>query len=188
MTGRHEPWRVHAALAGAQVGFALFPIFGKLALASIPALPFAAFRVTAAAVLLDAIRRAHGGESVRKADRPRLVLYALLGVSFNQILFISGLALTTAIHTTILITTIPVFTLAAAVLLRKESLTARAAAGILLAGAGVALVLWALTAAGAPFGVLCLSGAVVYPVLVLAFGGLGREDIAMLLRRKPLDV
>ena len=141
MTGRHEPWRVHAALAGAQVGFALFPIFGKLALASIPPLPFAAFRVTAAAVLLDAIRRAHGGESVRKADRPRLVLYALLGVSFNQILFISGLALTTAIHTTILITTIPVFTLAAAVLLRKESLTARAAAGILLAGAGALALL-----------------------------------------------
>ena len=68
-------------------------------------------------------------------------LYALLGVSFNQILFISGLALTTAIHTTILTATIPVFTLAAAVLLRRESLTARAAAGILLAGAGALALL-----------------------------------------------
>jgi drug/metabolite transporter (DMT)-like permease len=141
VTHRPRAWEIHAALAGAQVGFALFPIFGKLALASIPPLPFAAFRVTAAAVVLDAIRRSHGGESVRRQDRLRLILYALLGVSFNQILFISGLALTTAIHTTILITTIPVFTLAAAVLLRHETMTARAAAGILLAGAGALALL-----------------------------------------------
>ena len=33
----HEPWTVHAALVGAQTGFALFPIFGKLALVTIPA-------------------------------------------------------------------------------------------------------------------------------------------------------
>jgi drug/metabolite transporter (DMT)-like permease len=141
VTRRHEPWQVHAALAGAQVGFSLFPIFGKIALASIPPLPFAAFRVTAAALLLDGIRRAQRGEPIRRADRPRIFLYGLLGVSFNQILFISGLALTTAIHTTILTATIPVFTLAAAVLLRKESLTARATAGILLAGAGALALL-----------------------------------------------
>lgn len=143
--GRSRPWEVHAALAGAQVGFALFPIFGKLALASIPPLPFAAFRVTAAAVLLDLVRRAHGGGrdggAIRPADRPRLLLYALLGVSFNQILFISGLSMTSAIHTTILTATIPVFTLAAAVLLRRETLTARAAAGIALAGAGALALL-----------------------------------------------
>jgi drug/metabolite transporter (DMT)-like permease len=143
VSGRRAPagWEVHAALAGAQVGFSLFPIFGKLALATIPPLPFAAFRVTAAAVLLEAIRRASEGEAIRPRDRGRLLLYGLLGVSFNQILFISGLALTTAIHTTILTATIPVFTLGAAVLLRRESLTARALAGILLAGAGALALL-----------------------------------------------
>ena len=106
-----RPWQIHLALAGAQVGFALFPIFGKLALASIPPFLFAAFRVVAAAILLDGIRRAQAPEKIRAADRPRLVLYALLGVSFNQVLFIFGLFLTTAINTTILTTTIPVFTL-----------------------------------------------------------------------------
>ena len=55
------------------------------------------------------------------ADRKRLLLYGLLGVSFNQILFIFGLSLTTAINTTILTATIPVFTLAAAVLLRPRA-------------------------------------------------------------------
>ncbi len=143
VTPRAEPgrWEIHAALAGAQVGFALFPILGKIALSSIPPFLFAAFRVTAAAVLLDVIRRLHDPEKIRAADRPRIFLYGLLGVSFNQVLFIFGLFLTTAINTTILTATIPVFTLGAAVVLGRERLTRRATAGILLAGAGALALL-----------------------------------------------
>jgi drug/metabolite transporter (DMT)-like permease len=134
-------WRIHAALTGAQVGFALFPIFGKLALVSIPPFAFAAFRVVGAVVILDAVRLSRTREPVRPADRRRLLLYGLLGVSFNQILFILGLSLTTAINTSILTATIPVFTLAAAVALRREGMSARAAAGIALAGAGALALL-----------------------------------------------
>jgi drug/metabolite transporter (DMT)-like permease len=132
---------IHAALASAQVGFSLFPILGKLALASIPPMLFAAFRVVAAALLLEALRRTRPREEILPADRGRLTLYALLGVSFNQVLFIFGLFLTTAINTTILTATIPVLTLAAAVLLRRERMTGRAAIGIALAGAGALALL-----------------------------------------------
>jgi drug/metabolite transporter (DMT)-like permease len=139
---RSRPWEIHAALAGAQVGFALFPILGKLVLVSLSPLLFAAFRAACAAVLLEAFRRTQTtSERVRRADVPRLILYGLLGVSFNQILFIEGLSRTTAINTTVLTTTIPVFTLAAAAALGRERLTARAAAGIVLAGAGALLLL-----------------------------------------------
>ena len=134
-------WEVHLALAGAQVGFALFPILGKLALGAIPPLIFAALRVGAAALLLDGIRRFQIPEPIRAGDRSRIFLYGLLGVSFNQVLFILGLFLTTAINTTILTATIPVFTLAAAVLLGRERLTARPALGLLLAGAGALALL-----------------------------------------------
>ena len=134
-------WEVHLALAGAQVGFALFPIFGKLVLVSIPPFVFAAFRVTAAALLLEVIRRAQGDEPIRPADRKKVFLYGLLGVSFNQVLFIFGLFLTTAINTTILTATIPVFTLAAAAFLGRERISLRAAAGIALAGAGALALL-----------------------------------------------
>ncbi len=134
-------WEIHLALALAQVGFSLFPIFGKLALGSIPPLLFAAFRVVAAAILLDGIRRLRAREEIRSADRPRFLLYALLGVSFNQMLFIFGLFLTTAINTTILTATIPVFTLAAAVLLGREKLGLRAGLGILFALAGALALL-----------------------------------------------
>lgn len=138
---RARPWEIHLALAGAQTGFALFPIFGKLALGLIPPLVFAAFRVVSAAILLDLIRSVNGRESIRPGDRKKIFLYGLLGVSFNQILFILGLSLTTAINTTILTATIPVFTIAVAALLGRERMTLRAAAGIALAGAGALALL-----------------------------------------------
>ena len=139
--GGGSPWRVHAALAAAQTGFALFPIFGKLALVSIPPLVLAAIRVVAAAFLLELVRRASGAQPIPRADRALLMLFALLGVAFNQVLFILGLSMTTAIHTSILMSSIPVFTLATAALLRHERLTSRAVAGMLLAGMGALLLL-----------------------------------------------
>jgi len=136
-----SPWPVHVALGFAQTGFALFPIFGKLALPSIPPLVLAAIRVTAAAAMLEVARRLSAPEMIAPSDRGLLVLLALLGVSFNQVLFILGLSLTTAINTSILISAIPVFTLAAAVLLGREATTMRAIGGILLAGAGAFVLL-----------------------------------------------
>jgi len=136
-------WEVHLALAGAQTGFALFPILGKLALGAIPPLLFAALRVTAAALLLEGIHRFGDPQPIRRADRPRLFLYALLGVSFNQVLFILGLYYTTAINTTILTATIPVLTLAAAAALGRERVTLRGIAGVVLAGAGALALLGA---------------------------------------------
>ena len=134
-------WKVHLALAVAQTGFALFPIFGKLALGSIPPFVLAAIRVVSAALLLELVRRASGAQPIPRADRGRLFLFALLGVSFNQVLFILGLSMTTAIHTSILMSSIPVFTLATAAFLRHETLSPRAVAGMLLAGAGAFLLL-----------------------------------------------
>jgi drug/metabolite transporter (DMT)-like permease len=134
--GGTRSWQIHAALTAAQTGFALFPIFGKLALASIPPYAFAALRVVGAVLILDAFRLTRQRETIHPADRRKLLFYGLLGVSFNQILFILGLSMTTAINTTILTATIPVFTLAVAALLGREIMTSRAAVGLLLAAGG----------------------------------------------------
>jgi drug/metabolite transporter (DMT)-like permease len=134
-------WKIHAALAGAQAGFALFPIFGKLALVSIPPFSLAAIRVVTSAIMLEVVRRLSPEERLAASDRGRIFLLALLGVSFNQVLFILGLSLTTAINTSILISAIPVFTLATAVLLGREQATARAIGGIVLAAAGALVLL-----------------------------------------------
>jgi drug/metabolite transporter (DMT)-like permease len=132
---------VHAALAGAQSGFALFPIFGKLALVSIPPFALAAIRVVSSVVMLEIVRRMSAPERIAPSDRGRIFFLAFAGVSFNQVLFIFGLSLTTAINTSILISAIPVFTLAAAVLLGKEETTSRAVGGMVLAGAGALVLL-----------------------------------------------
>ena len=133
-------WEVHAALFAAQTGFAIFPTLGKIALTSLPPLPLAALRVVGAAMLLEAVRRLSGAENLERGDRRKVLLYGILGVSLNQVLFILGLSMTTAINTTILTATIPVFTLGVAVILKKESLTAPSAVGVFLATCG-ALVL-----------------------------------------------
>lgn len=134
-------WTIHLSLAAAQAGFALFPIFGKLALVSIPPFVIAAIRVASAAAMLEIVRRVSPAEPVRREDRRLLVILSVLGVSLNQVLFIVGLSLTSAINTTILISSIPAFTLAAAVLLGREALTPRALVGTLLAGAGALVLL-----------------------------------------------
>ncbi|MDQ6894840.1 MAG: DMT family transporter [Acidobacteriota bacterium] len=136
-----SPWAVHAALLAAQTGFALFPILGKVALGEIPPLTLAAIRVVCAAVVLEAVRRAGGERELEPRDRKAVFLYALLGVSFNQMLFILGLSMTTAINTSLLTATIPVFTLAVAVLLGRERMAPAAAAGVVLATAGVLVLL-----------------------------------------------
>ena len=136
-----DGWPVHLALLAAQFGFAVFPIFGKLALTTIPALVLAALRVVSAALILEGLRRAAGKEEVAKRDRAAVLLYGILGVTLNQVLFILGLSLSTAINTTILGATIPVFTLLAAVLLGRERMTVSAGLGVTLAAAGALLLL-----------------------------------------------
>jgi drug/metabolite transporter (DMT)-like permease len=133
-------WEVHAALLAAQAGFAVFPTLGKITLTSMPALPLAALRVTFASVFLEAVRRASRAERLSPGDRRKVLLYGLLGISFNQVLFILGLSMTTAINATILTATIPIFTLGVAVLLKREALTLQSALGVALAATG-ALVL-----------------------------------------------
>lgn len=132
---------VHLALASAQAGFALFPVFGKLALGSLPPLVLAGLRVVSAALLLEGIRRASRNPRPAPADRKIFFLLALLGVSINQVFFILGLSLTTAINTAVLTATIPVFTLAAAVLLRRERLRGRSTLGLAFAFAGALVLL-----------------------------------------------
>jgi drug/metabolite transporter (DMT)-like permease len=110
---------------------------------------FAALRVALAAGLLEMLRRlAPPRETIAAADRGAIFLFALLGASINQVIFILGLSLSTAIHTTILTVMIPVFTLGAAVALGREKLTVRTASALLLAGSGGALLIHPRAGAG----------------------------------------
>jgi drug/metabolite transporter (DMT)-like permease len=60
----------------------------------------------------------------------------MLGVVMNQLLFLEGVKRTTAINTNILVTTVPAFTLAIALLFGRERATWSKIGGIVLAAAG----------------------------------------------------
>ena len=136
MRFRDREIAVFAALMAAQVAFGLFPVIGKVALASIPPLPFAFFRVAGASLILLMLRGLRTRERVARRDLPRLMFLAVLGVSVNQIFFIEGLSMSTAINAALLMTTIPVMTLGIAILAGHEAASFRKVAGCALAFAG----------------------------------------------------
>lgn len=128
----------HVALFVVQVIFGTWPVMGKIALRAFPPAGLAAVRIGGAAVAFLLLLSLRGRLVVpRRRDLARLVLYSLLGVVFNQFLYIKGLSLSTAVNAALINATIPVFTLLVGALLGKERLTARVTLGTLVAAAGV---------------------------------------------------
>lgn len=130
-------FKLHGALFTVALLFSANYIVSKVGLEEFSPLLFAWLRVAGAAVVLWILAR---GEQLPKSASRRAVLYAILGVAINQTLFLSGLAFTTVQVAAILITSIPVFALAAAIALGRERATASGIGGIALACAGALLV------------------------------------------------
>ena len=139
---RTERARVLLALTLIQVLFGVHYLAGKIVLREIPPRAWAVLRVAGSAILLVALTRVMGRRfpaDVR--DLALLAVFSLFGVAINQVCFVEGLARTTAIHSAIINTLIPAWTLLFAVLLRREELTFLKAASLVLACAGVLLVI-----------------------------------------------
>ncbi len=130
-------WGVHLAMGAVQFLFASLTVVAKFVLPDIPPVGIVFFRVTGSAlgfVLLKALTVRE-----RVTDRRDLLAMAglaLFGVVFNQIFFLEGVKRTTAINTNILVTTVPAFTLAIALVLRRERASLPKVGGIVLAAAG----------------------------------------------------
>ncbi len=124
-------------MALVQAMFASLPIAAKFVLPELGPPGIVLFRIAGSAAAFVVLLQF---SDVRRVRNPKhlaaLVGLAVLGVFGNQLLFLEGVARTTAINTNILITTIPVFTVAIAVLLKREQATAGTMAGVALAFAG----------------------------------------------------
>jgi len=128
---------VHLLLFLVQILFASLAIVGKIVLLDFPAASIVLFRVVGAAVVLLLANLIINRRWVR--DRRDLLLLAglgFLGILLNQTLFLIGLSHTTAINATILVTTIPVFTVLYSVLSRREPASTLKFSGIAVAGVG----------------------------------------------------
>ncbi len=137
---------VHGMLALVQVAFASLAVAGKLAMREVPSPALALVRIGGAALAFLVWRRLRGPfPRMSGRDWGLLTLCAVLGIAGNQLLFLAGLARTTATNASVLSAAIPVLTVAAAVLLGREKLVPRLAAGLALACAGM---LWLVGADG----------------------------------------
>jgi drug/metabolite transporter (DMT)-like permease len=127
-------------MTGVSVLFSLNYIISKIGLHAFHPLTFAWLRVAASAIIINVLFRERGAAPLAPGDGWRLAGFAILGVVINQSLFLAGLAFTTAHVASILITTIPVFALGAAIVIGRERPTAAKIGGIALAAAGALVV------------------------------------------------
>ncbi|HXG32686.1 MAG TPA: DMT family transporter [Bryobacteraceae bacterium] len=122
-------------------------LIGKVALREFPALLLAGMRTSLAALLILPLylwKRGRTGSGIARQDRARLVLLGVLGVTLNQVFFVGGLALTSASHSSVLMSLTPVLVLLLAAATGQERITLQKAAGMAAALAG------AVTLSGAP--------------------------------------
>lgn len=134
--------RVHLALAVVAVLFSANYIVAKFALQHLNPFAFSWLRVLGSSVALQSLLAARRQQPfLPKGSLPAMAAYSLLGVVANQLLFITGLSMTTAHEAAILITTIPIATLLGAIFLRTERASARQLLGIAIAAGGALLLL-----------------------------------------------
>ncbi len=132
----------HLALIAVQIFFGSLPVIGKVVLKTIPAISLVGFRVGITALALFLFQRYRG--NLRLADKKdywRFFVLSLFGVTFNQILFITGLSMTKASNTSLLAVTIPIFTLSIGAISGVEKLRKIKVFGIILAAVGVILLI-----------------------------------------------
>ena len=135
MSHRYRP---HLALLLVQILFGSWPILGKVALRSMSPSSLVACRLTGAAVAFALLqRRLTPLLRMPLKDIGLLTLCSMIGVVGNQFLYVKGLSLTTVINTTLLSTTIPVYTLAVSILFGYDKWSLKRLGGIVLSAVGV---------------------------------------------------
>ena len=139
---RDTIWRVHIPLLIVQITFGSLPPFAKLALKYFPPMSIVFFRVFSTALLFSTIFFLFKREEVKeKKHFAWFALFGFFGVAGNQLFYLTGVSITTAVNAGILVTTIPIFTLIVALLLRKEELNFIKIVGVLVAFSGVAFLI-----------------------------------------------
>lgn len=110
----------------------------KLTLREVPVYSLVTIRMLIASVLI--LPFVVKNLKVRKSDIKLLILAALLGTNIHLALFFIGLKLTAAISASILVATVPIFTLVAASLFLREKLTIRLMAAVAVATIGLVII------------------------------------------------
>lgn len=128
----------HVALVMVQVLFGSSVILGKFALAAFPPFSIVGFRVAGAAGAFCILQKMRGTMRLeRRSHYLYFFIFALLGVVCNQLLFFTGLSLTTATNTSLLAVMIAIFAILVSVIIGNDKLTRLKVIGTMTAAGGV---------------------------------------------------
>jgi drug/metabolite transporter (DMT)-like permease len=128
---------VHCVLALVQLMFASLAIAGRFVLPRFPAGALVSIRILGATIVLFIVNAVTRRTWVWVArDLWRLAALGMLGIAANQTLFLYGLQHSTAINASILVSTVPVFTVLGSVLTGRESATPLVLVGVVIAALG----------------------------------------------------
>lgn len=141
MTELEQQGRVRAALVAIQLLFGLNYLVSKQVVDVMSPAAWATLRAGSALVILAGLAVVGRHRLPRGRDFWYLGGCAMLGVTLNQILFLEGLSRTTPAHSALICSQIPLFTLAAAVALRRERIDARKIAALACGMVGVLVLL-----------------------------------------------
>lgn len=81
-------------------------------------------------------------ETIAKKDHLTILLGGLLGITFNQGLFIFGLSNTSPVDASIITTSSPLFAMVIAALVLKEPITTKKVSGVLMGGIGAIFLVY----------------------------------------------
>lgn len=124
-----------------QCAFASLSIVGRVMVSVLPWTALVLLRAGGAGAVYLAAGALRGQPLLPpRGARARMALLGALGIFINQCCFLAGLQRTTAINATVLVATIPLFTLLFSVLLGKEPLRARFVVGLVMASIGSLVV------------------------------------------------
>lgn len=174
------------ALVLVQLMFASLAVVGRVVLPVVPPGALVSFRIFGAAGAMLAFNAARGGPWIRdRRTLVRLAIAGLLGITFNQALYLFGLKYTTAVNATILVTTVPVWTLIASLMAGLERPSATRLAGIGLAGVGALYLIGPDRMSHDPSGVI---GNVLILLGMMCFGAYFVVSKPLLKQHDPMTV
>ena len=102
---------------------------------------FVLCRVFASLILFSLYHIAFIKEKVDRQDFGWIILCSITGVAMNQLFFLSGLALTTPINASLIMTTSPILVLIVSALVLGEKITSTKIVGILIGAIGTIIII-----------------------------------------------
>ena len=175
--GEHS-WKGHIALLAANIIWGLNAPIGKEALLALSPYAVTAYRLMGACAAFWILSLFLPHEHVTRRDKGLFFLASLMGITFNQGMFIFGLSLTSPIDASIITSTPPIITMVLAALFLREPITWKKVAGIALGISGAMILIIGNYKGNAGSGssmtgnILCFMAQVSFCIYLTLFKGL----------------